>query len=48
MALAKDKKAIAVTVTKADHDKLKILADKDSRSISSLVNKIIKDYLQSQ
>ena len=45
MALAENKKSIAVTVEIKDYEKLKDIAEKDNRSVSSLVGKLIKDFL---
>ena len=39
---------ISVTVSKADYELLKRLSEEDGRSISNLVGKIIKDYLNKE
>lgn len=40
------KKKLAITLDDEIVDKLKILADKEGRSISSLINKILMDYFK--
>ena len=39
---------ISVTVSRADYEALKGMAEEDGRSISNLVGKIIKDYLNKE
>lgn len=39
------KTKIAITIDKETYDKLKILADSDKRTVSSLINKILSDFL---
>ena len=48
MTLSKDKTRISVTLSKDTYKKLKTIADKEGRSISNLVGKIIKDYLNKE
>lgn len=40
------KKKLAITVDEEILEKLKILAEKEGRSISSQINKILMDYLK--
>lgn len=40
------KKKIAITIDEEVLKKLKIFADKEDRSISSQINKILKDFLK--
>lgn len=48
MTLSKDNVRVSVTVSKKDYELLKRLAEEDGRSISNLVGKIIKDYLNKE
>lgn len=40
------KKKIAITIDEEVLEKLKIFANKEDRSISSQINKILKDFLK--
>lgn len=45
MALGPDKEILQITVTKETKQRLKELAAADARTVSSLVNKLILDYI---
>ena len=48
MALGPNKEILQISVDKETKQQLKELAKKDARSISSLVNKLILDYIAAQ
>ena len=48
MPVSKDKTRVSITVSKKDYELLKRLSEEDGRSISNLVGKIIKDYLNKE
>ena len=42
----KDKKNYHIYLSIKDMDKIKLLAEKENRSLSNFMNKLIKDYLK--
>ena len=40
------KQKLAITLDEEVLEKLKLLADKEDRTVSSQINKILKDYLE--
>ena len=48
MPVSKDNTRVSITVSKKDYELLKRLSEEDGRSISNLVGKIIKDYLNKE
>ena len=46
MAVSKDSKRIAVTISKEAYDKMVKIADKEGRTISNLASVIINEYLK--
>lgn len=48
MAVGKNSTRIGATISKDDYNKLREIADKQNRSISNLINMIIKQYINSK
>lgn len=46
MTVAKDKKRVMVTLSEKDYKKVEELAEKDKRTISNMVAKLITDQLE--
>lgn len=44
--IGKDKERIIITVNKDDKERLQNIANEENRSLSNLVNVIIKEYLK--
>ena len=47
LPVSKEKTRISVTLTKEEYEKLKNKAKQENRSVSNLINNLIKQYLRS-
>lgn len=48
MAISKDKTGVLVNMNKELKTKLEVLAKEDGRSLTSLINKILSDYVNNK